>query len=319
MNRLGLVFVALASASLAREVRHDVVETSGLTIAKTHYTRRIRAEGNLRAVTAEHVVVPSTETFGLPKVASLAVDGAPVRAGDVIVQFDAADARKRLRDARFDLEEADANWRETQIKAVANDRSRADAEALAEQDAAKARVNEATDEAFNSKNDIIESGLSTRLADAALVEAKRARQIDRDVWRSNVEIAAIQRRSSATAVDQARAAFDHLEIRAPRDGIVAPSQRQRRSGQGRCATVARPADRRPPVARPDGGRGVRARGRQQRARGRASRRRGRRSRPDVMFRGSISAIDKVAKPRDRRCPCSTSAWSCRSIVPIARS
>jgi len=303
VRHVGLVLATLASAALTHQPRPDVVDVPTLTIAKQHFARRIRAEGNLLAAEGAHVVVPQIDDIGLPKIASLAADGVMVKAGDIIVQFDGAELRKRLRDAQFSLDEADDNLRLAQLKFAANDDAHAAAVAAAEQDAAQARTNQDTDEGFNSKNEIIESAMSTRVADATLVEARRAREIDRAVSRADVEIAAIQRRALATVVEHTRAGLEHLEIRAPRDGLVV-LQRNDAGDLPKPGAVMWPdtaiADI-PEVDRMEAelfvlevdssglevGQSVDVVVA---------------SRPDTVFRGAIRAIDRVAKPRDQSVP-----------------
>jgi HlyD family secretion protein len=303
VRHVGLALAALASATLAHEPRRDTVDVPTLTVAKRHFARTVRADGYMLAAVGTHLVVPQFDNFGLPKLASLAGDGTMVKTGDVIVRFDTVEARKRLRDAEFTLAEADENLRELQLKAAANDRSRADAVAAAEEDAAQARVNQDTDEGFNAKNDIIESAMSARVADATLVEAKRAREIDRAVWRTNVELSTIERRTAATAVDHMRAELEHFDIRAPGDGLIL-LQRNDAGDLPKPGTSLWPdsaiADI-PEVARMDAevfvlevdSSGLEV---------------GQpvdvviASRPDAVVHGKIDKIDRIAKPRDQSVP-----------------
>jgi HlyD family secretion protein len=226
-RRLVLLAVVLAGAVVAGQMTElpAALPTAGdvptYTIAKAHFVRRVTAEGNLRAVKATPVVVPTIEgLWGALKLAWLAPDGSAGKAGDPVARFDRADAEKQLRDAEVDLESADARLREQQIKSAASDAEHASVATVARQRAEQARQFQAKDPVLFSRNQIIEGELDQSLAAARQAQAERERDLDRSMARSDIELLAIARQRAQVALDHARTALANLEVHAPNDGVI---------------------------------------------------------------------------------------------------
>jgi HlyD family secretion protein len=217
-----IAIVALAVAAALHAYRRRASgEIATFVVGKTQFTRRVTAEGNLRAVTSTPIVAPDIDGVwhGL-KIAWLAPDGSEVHTNDVVVRFDRADVEAQLRDARVALESADASLRDVELQSTANDAMRADAVELATHQLEQIRKQQAKDTVLFSRNQITEGELDEHVAAATQLQAERARKIDRDVWSSNVELAVLAKQRAALAVTHATAALDHLEVRAPQDGIL---------------------------------------------------------------------------------------------------
>ena len=221
---VALALVGGATAAwlgVAAAGRTDASEPPTFTVTRASFLRRVTAAGNLRAVTATPIAVPQIDGVGGPMtLAWLARDGTVVHAGDVIARFGRVAAENQLRDAQVDLDSADARLRADQLRASASAADHAAAATVAARQAEQLRAFQASDPLLFSRNEIIESALDAELATARQAQAERARGVDRQVSRSNIELAAIARQRAQLAVDHARTALANLELRAPKDGVL---------------------------------------------------------------------------------------------------
>ncbi|HEX3760193.1 MAG TPA: hypothetical protein VHW23_15860 [Kofleriaceae bacterium] len=198
----------------------DPGDVPTVTVARSRFVRRVTADGNLRAVHATPVMTPRFDgvAFAL-RLAWLAPDGSPVRAGDVVIRFDPADAQKQLRDAEADLHSASVQLRQEQLRAAASDARLGDQATTARQDAEHTRRYQATDPLLFSRAEITEAELDERLATAQQTHAEFTRQTTREIERSDIALAELSRQRAQIAADHARAALAHLEVHAPGDGV----------------------------------------------------------------------------------------------------
>jgi HlyD family secretion protein len=182
--------------------------------------RRVRAEGNLRAVKATPLTVPRTSgDWGGMKVAWLAPDGSHVAQGDVVVRFDRTEPEKQLADGEADLASANARLAAEQIKGQTAVAARDSAAALARSELEQRRRFGATDEKIYSRNQIIEHQIDDKLAQAKQDHGERTRTIERDLSRSKASVIVVEQQAARIAIEHARTALDSMEVRAPHAGI----------------------------------------------------------------------------------------------------
>src|SRR5262249_42028006 len=161
------------------------------------FVRHVTAEGNLRAVKATRVSAPNG---GAPmKIAWIAVDGAAVKKGEVIVRFDPTDPEKKLRDGQSDLDSANAKLAEENVKSkskVADRESDAD---LAKDELDKARKFQSKDQKIFSRNQIIESEVDEHLATAKQDHADKAKSIEKHLSHSNAAVISVEKQKAQLA------------------------------------------------------------------------------------------------------------------------
>ena len=225
---LGLVGLAvLGVAAGATRLRGSAPDPGVATyeVRRERFTRRVTAEGNLRAVKATRLAAPrgSGRTGGL-KIAWLAADGAVVKAGDAVVRFDPSDPEKRLRDGKADLASAEARLAEENIKSRAAVAGRDRDAELAGDERARTERFAAKDEAIFSRNQIIESGIDGELAGERAAHAETAKQIERHRSQSNAAVIAVERDKAKLAIQHAETALAGMAIVAPTDGIIVLSR-----------------------------------------------------------------------------------------------
>jgi HlyD family secretion protein len=216
--------IAIAGAA-ARAVRGWTADPAGadipaIAVTRGPFVRRVTAEGNLRAVNATQVQIPRIEGGWGLKLAWLAPDGSPVKAGDVVARFDAVEATRRLREAEVEVESSSMQLRKEQLRVAASDAEYADQATAARQQAEQTRRYQATDPLLFSRTEISEAEITERLASAEQVHAEFAREVNRSVARSDIALAELSRQRARLARDHAQAALARLELRAPADGVL---------------------------------------------------------------------------------------------------
>jgi multidrug efflux pump subunit AcrA (membrane-fusion protein) len=214
---LGALGLGIGRA-LRRDRPHDALAT--FTVVKTRFERRVHADGNLRPLKATPIAAPAGQmSRGPQKVAWLAADGTPVKKGDVVVRFDPSEPEKQLRDGKADRASADAKMREEQIKsgAALSDR-RSDAD-LARDELDETRRFQNKDQEIFSRNQIIESEIDEKLANAKQQHAETTKQIEGHRSQSNTAVIAVERRKADLAIEHANAALQSMQVIAPHDGI----------------------------------------------------------------------------------------------------
>jgi HlyD family secretion protein len=221
-----LVLVALAGLGLgaARWLRGSsaaAADVATFTIAKTRFTRRVHADGNLRAVKATRLNAPQMpRAFGAMKLAWVARDGTLVHAGEPVARFDPSEPEKQLKSSRADREQADIKQSEEQVKAKASAADRQSEADLAEAELVEQRKFQSKDQQIFSRNQIIESEIDEGLATAREQHAQQAKRIETHVSASNAGLIAVDQRKADLGIRHASQALASMELDAPHDGIL---------------------------------------------------------------------------------------------------
>jgi multidrug efflux pump subunit AcrA (membrane-fusion protein) len=194
-------------------------DVATVTVTKTKFTRRVNADGNLRAVKATQVAAPGAGFGGALKIAWLADDGINVKKDQVLVKFDPSDPEKQLRDGEADRDKADAQLRSETIKSKAAVSDRETDAALAKDELDRTRKFQSKDTMIFSRNQIIESEIDEQLANKKEEHAEQAKQIEGKRSRSNTAVIAVERKKADLAVNHATDELKKMEVVAPHDGI----------------------------------------------------------------------------------------------------
>jgi HlyD family secretion protein len=214
------------------EIRNSILAISLLFAACQHnsslptfkvtaatFTRRITAEGNLKAVKATPLSAPH-DAPGPLKIAWLADEGAVVAKDQVVVRFDPTDFQKELESGNEDHSTASNNITKTDVQALATranltrDRNQAESELLS---AKRFRFDDA--EVF-SRYQRIESEVDQTLAGERKTNAERVIGIRDGLTKTDRDLLAIEDRKAALRIRNAEQGLHSLEIRAPYDGIL---------------------------------------------------------------------------------------------------
>ena len=191
-------------------------------VREEEFVRRVSGEGNLRAIESTPLA-PSRlgGSWGPMKIAWLAADGTPVKAGDVVARFDPTDYEKQLKDGLDDRRSAEARLRKERVQGEAARKSRQTTATLAELELDQTRRFRQKDPDLFSRNQIIESEVDETLSEARKKHADATRRIETELTQSKSELIEIDRQKADLSVSQAKAGLEALEIRAPHDGTLA--------------------------------------------------------------------------------------------------
>lgn len=211
--------VALATAACG-PAPEPIAEVPTLEVTRSEaFVRRVTAEGYLRAVEATPLTAPADSQQPM-KVAWLAVDGSQVRAGDVVVRFDATEMQRELANSQDDVTSAQRQIDRERALGGSVARRRDRTAGLAGIELEMARELQVDDERILSRNEIIETRIDAGLAQAKADHARQVKEVEGAVSRSQRQVHDISRRHAQSAVQRAEQGLARLEIAAPQDGLL---------------------------------------------------------------------------------------------------
>lgn len=214
--RRTIVLLALAGCSSSDAA--PSIPTAEVVAQK--FTRRVTAEGNLKAVEATPITPPVPRGRPRPmKVAWLAPDGMPVKKGDVVLRFDPTDLERELVNGESDLATARARLAREEVAASSAENGRQTTASLAVLELEKTQKFRPKDEEIFSRHQIADSKIDEVLSRAQMEHAREAETIEKKLTRSKLGLLDVERRKAELTIDQARTALSALEVTAPHDGI----------------------------------------------------------------------------------------------------
>ena len=228
-----LVVVAVVGAGAAMTIAVPKLPATGATIptarvAKTPLKLTVHAVGDLRAGRTVTLIAPPVGG-GTLRIIKLVQTGVPVKANDVVMEFDPADQQYAVEQAKSELEQAEQEI--VKMKADAAVQRAQDDVALltARFDVRRAELDALGNE-FIAPVDAKKNVLS-------LEEARRRQaQLDEDVKSrvatSQASLAVVEekRTKAALAMQRAREVIDSLVLRAPFDGVVSLKENRNAAG-----------------------------------------------------------------------------------------
>lgn len=207
----------LAGARLVHRLDPDPVAT--FEVQPSRFVREVEARGTLKAVTATPVVTPM-ESRRAQKVAFLAEDGAFLKKGDVVVEFDPYDAQREAADGQADLTAAHAKIEKAEAEGGKNQRSIAIDRDVARGDLSRAEQFKLTDETLYSRNQIIESRLSRELASTQLDVSGKRLTASGKLSAADRALGEIDAAKAKFKLDMAHKSLSALRVVAPHDGLL---------------------------------------------------------------------------------------------------
>ncbi len=221
-RRLLLVAVALGLLALVGVGFMGRIESDGVAtfeVRPGRFVREVEARGSLKAVKATPILVPP-ESGRQQKVAFLVKDGAFVKTGETVVEFDPYDAEREAADGQTDLTAAKAKIEKARAEGTKNEAALGLDRDVAKEQLDGALTFKLTDESLFSRHQIIES------------------QLDRELFQSRADVAAKKLAASGKLSSAARALGEidagkarlkvtialkglrSLRIQAPHDGLL---------------------------------------------------------------------------------------------------
>jgi multidrug efflux pump subunit AcrA (membrane-fusion protein) len=294
------IALAGAGARLARTSAPEGVAT--IKVTRERFVREVGATGTLRAVRATPIVAPP-QSGRQQKIAILARDGAVLKAGDLVIEFDPYEAQREAADGQADLAAAAAKIQKSKAEAGKTTGTLTLDRDVAKEALGRAEEFQLTDEDLFSRNEIIESRLDKALFTKKADVAGRRLTTSGKLSAADRELGEIEAGKARFKVANAEKSLASLRIFAPHDGLLILEKNWR----GETAFVGDSVwpgqklaeipdlsqlEARVFVLEAD------AAGLKQGLTGRLSIE----GRPGAEFDGTVSRVDALAKPRDQQSP-----------------
>lgn len=183
------------------------------------FTRRVTAEGTLKATKATPVSAPQNATAPM-KVSWIAEDGALLRKGDVIVRFDATDFENLLLTGREDRASAGNRLTKENAESSATRKNLGRDARLAQSELEAARRFTFDDAEIFSRYARIESEVDQDLASNKKQYAEEVLGIRGNLAAVEKDLISIDDRKAGMKIKQAEEGLAALQVVAPHDGIL---------------------------------------------------------------------------------------------------
>lgn len=213
--------VVLAAGLAALGLLGSRLDTAVATIELRpgRFVREVEALGSLRATTATPILVPQ-ESGRQQKIAFLAKDGAFVKAGETVLEFDPYDAEREAADGQSDLDAARAKIDKAGAEGRRNQASLGLDRDVAREQLDRAQTFELTDESLYSRHQIIESQLDRELYQTKADVAQRKLQASGKLSSAEQALGEIDASKAQLKVEVAEKGLRSLRIQAPHDGLL---------------------------------------------------------------------------------------------------
>jgi HlyD family secretion protein len=276
--------------------------TPVFVVQPANFVRRVTAEGNLRALNATPLTAPQ-DAQGPLKIGWIADDGTLLHKGDLVVTFDGTDFKQALASGQENRGTADNKMRRASIDSTTTKVNLLRDARQAEEELASARKFGYDDSEIFSRYQRIESQLDQALASEKRDHAHQVLGVRQQLSRADQDLIAIDGKKADLEIRNAQKGLSALELRAPHDGILV-LQRDWRGDVPRVGSTVwsgSPLGQIPDLSAMkaeifvlEADAAGLAMGQKAKVRIEA--------RPDVVYSGKISQLDKLARPRTRGVP-----------------
>ena len=208
---------ALCALILACSRPSDEIAT--FKVEPITFSRRVTAEGTLKATKATPISAPQNATAPM-KVSWIADDGALLHKGDVIVQFDATDFENLLLTGREDRANAGNRLTKESAESSATRKNLGRDARLAQGELDSAKQFKFDDADVFSRYDRIENEVDQHLALSKKRYAEEVLGIRGSLTAVERDLIAIDDRKAGLKIKQAEEGLQALQVIAPHDGIL---------------------------------------------------------------------------------------------------
>lgn len=218
LTALAVFVVAGACAGAgADEVAPAAAEE--LVVARGDLAQRLLLTGELHAARAHDLVVPRAPTWRL-QIRWLAEDGAEVRAGDPVVEFDSTEFTSNLEQSRLTLAENGSDLERTRARGEVAEAEKLFALEQKRAELAKAESKAEVPPDLVSPREHQDRQLALERARVDVAKAEQDLAATRDGNRAELEMKAIELARLRRGIEVAERALAELTLRAPVDGLV---------------------------------------------------------------------------------------------------
>jgi HlyD family secretion protein len=241
-----LVVIGLAvTAAFAMVTRGSAPNLPTVVVAKGDFIDAIEIRGEIRP--AKSIMLSAPMQSGDLQIVKLAKNGTPVKAGDVVVQFDGSVLERTVQEKRSELKQADAEIEQATAQGRITHEQNATALMKAQYDVQRAKLDVAKgDTVSRIENEQAKLTLGDTQQKLLELEAK----IKSDQTSSDADLAAKRRKREKALFDLTRAerSLQNLQLKAPAAGTVNILPNYRNSGPFSADVEFREGDRAYPGA-----------------------------------------------------------------------
>ncbi|HUF24290.1 MAG TPA: efflux RND transporter periplasmic adaptor subunit [Vicinamibacterales bacterium] len=209
--------VILALTAIASASRNGAPDVPMADVTIGPFVDLVEIRGEIRPFKSLVVTAPSDA--GQLQIIRVARDGAPVRAGDVLVEFDASTPRREMADRMTELRQQQAQVDQVRAEARIAEEGNATTLLKADYDVQRARLDLSGGE-FLPRLDLERAKLGLADAEQRFVEIKRKIEADKTAAEANIARAGRRVERIQMEIDRRLRALDNLQLKAPVDGVV---------------------------------------------------------------------------------------------------
>ena len=214
---IGLVVAAIAVAPMQGvQTEGSIIPTARVAVGDVPVV--VHATGEIKPLKAQALVAPSVG--GPMQIVFIAATGTPVKAGDVVVEFDQSEQEDRLETAKSELAQADQEIAKMQADAIVQHAQDEVTLLTARFDVRRAEL--------DVQGSALHSAIDKQKFQLTLEEAKgRLAQLENDLTsraatdRATLAVLEEKRNKARLQRDNAQRNIDNMKLRAPFDGLVA--------------------------------------------------------------------------------------------------
>lgn len=235
------ITVVAAVFAASRWVRADMSNVPTMTVETSTFVNTLEVRGEIRPVKSVVLTAPSSGGGDL-QIIALAANGASVKSGDTVIQFDASAQQRTLDQRSSDLQTANAEV--TKVEAEAKRRTQAAEATLAELRSVAARA-----KLDLNRRDLLSpveaEKLTLVLSDAEQRVKAQAAKLEGERRSTAADISMVRQKRDKAAFDVAdtERIISTLTMKSPADGQISLMPNFRNSGPARSAPEFRRGDR----------------------------------------------------------------------------
>lgn len=236
-----VITIVAAVFAASRWVRADMSNVPTMTVEKSTFVNTLDVRGEIRPVRSVVLTAPSSGGGDL-QIIALAANGASVKSGDTVIQFDASAQQRTLDQRSSDLQTANAEV--TKVEAEARRRIQAAEATLAElrSVAARAKLDLGRRELLSP---VEAEKLTLALSDAEHKVKAQAAKLEGERRSTAADVSMVRQKRDKAAFDVAdtERIIGTLTMKSPSDGQISLMPNFRNSGPARSAPEFRRGDR----------------------------------------------------------------------------
>jgi multidrug efflux pump subunit AcrA (membrane-fusion protein) len=213
------VMMTLAALAVLCACSNPADDVATFKVEPITFSRRVTAEGTLKAMKATPVTAPQNATSPL-KVSWIADDGSLLHKGDVIVRFDATDFENLLTEGREARQNANNRLSKETAESTSTRKNLGRDARLAQSEVDAAKRFKFDDAEIFSRYARIENEVDQDLASSKKRHAEEVLGIRGSLAAVERDLIAIDDRKAGMKIKQAEDGLQALQVIAPHDGIL---------------------------------------------------------------------------------------------------